>query len=397
MRTLVTGGAGFIGSNLVDALIGPWRRRARRRRPVEWSPGKPRGGDRARGRRSSRRTSATAGAVAAAFDRHRPELVFHLAAQIDVRRSVEDPAYDLGLNVGGTINLLEAARRSGNASRFVFASTGGAIYGEGADRELPLRRGRGAPPRRTVRPEQAGCRGLPEPLQRPPRPVDHGRPAPRQRLRAAAGPARARPAWSRSSRARCSTAAPHACSATVARPATTSTSATSYRPSSPRRTAMPPARYNVGTGVETDVLELGAIIAGLCGTTFEPEMAPARAGEVQRIAIDSCARPRGARLAGRIHPGSGARGDRVRRFARRRARRRSARPSAGGSRTGTRRSPGGSGSERFSEASRRWRSIRASGSSVSSSAYWSAAASTSRESWLPGMFSTKLTTAIPSA
>ena len=61
-------------------------------------------------------------------------MVFHLAAQIDVRRAVEDPGFDATVNVIGTLNVLEAARRCG-ARRFVLASTGGAIYGE-AD-ELP--------------------------------------------------------------------------------------------------------------------------------------------------------------------------------------------------------------------------------------------------------------------
>ena len=67
-----------------------------------------------------------------------PGGVFHLAAQIDVRKSVADPAFDASINVGGTANLLEAARRSG-ARRFVFVSTGGAIYGEGEGQALPLR------------------------------------------------------------------------------------------------------------------------------------------------------------------------------------------------------------------------------------------------------------------
>ena len=68
-----------------------------------------------------------------------PESVFHLAAQIDVRRSMSDPAFDARLNVVGTVNALEAATRAG-ASKFVFTSTGGAIYGEGAERtdELPF-------------------------------------------------------------------------------------------------------------------------------------------------------------------------------------------------------------------------------------------------------------------
>ena len=59
----------------------------------------------------------------------RPEAVFHLAAQIDVRRAVEDPAYDAAVNVGGTAVMLEAARAAGTR-RFLLASTGGAIYGD---------------------------------------------------------------------------------------------------------------------------------------------------------------------------------------------------------------------------------------------------------------------------
>ena len=72
-----------------------------------------------------------------AFASYQPQQVFHLAAQIDVRVSVSDPAFDLGVNVGGTINLLNAAVESG-CRRFHFASTGGAIYGEGDGRDLPL-------------------------------------------------------------------------------------------------------------------------------------------------------------------------------------------------------------------------------------------------------------------
>src|SRR5215208_2176556 len=66
-----------------------------------------------------------------------PQIVFHLAAQIDFRRSIEDPAFDAAINVGGTANLLEAMR-SGGSSRIVFVSTGGAIYGEGEGQQLPL-------------------------------------------------------------------------------------------------------------------------------------------------------------------------------------------------------------------------------------------------------------------
>jgi UDP-glucose 4-epimerase len=64
------------------------------------------------------------------IDRVRPQVVFHLAAQIDVRKSTADPAWDAGINVLGTINLLQASLEA-RVDRFVNTSTGGAIYGEG--------------------------------------------------------------------------------------------------------------------------------------------------------------------------------------------------------------------------------------------------------------------------
>jgi UDP-glucose 4-epimerase len=117
MRSLVTGGAGFIGSHVVDALV------ARGDQVTVLD-------DLSTGRRENlnpaaehREASIVDGVDAAGFD-----LIFHLAAQVDVRRSVADPAFDLGVNVGGTLNVLAAARDAG--ARVVFASTGGAIYGE---------------------------------------------------------------------------------------------------------------------------------------------------------------------------------------------------------------------------------------------------------------------------
>ena len=82
---------------------------------------------------------ADAQAVLEAIEGFEPESVFHLAAQIDVRRSIADPGFDAHLNVVGTVNVLEAAARAG-ASRLLFTSTGGAIYGEGEERpeELPF-------------------------------------------------------------------------------------------------------------------------------------------------------------------------------------------------------------------------------------------------------------------
>ena len=121
MRAIVTGGAGFIGSHVVDALV------ARgdevyvldnlshgRRENV------PEGARLVEG--DVRRDTADV------FAEARPDACFHLAAQADVRVSVEDPVYDAQVNVLGTLAVLEAARHHG--TKVVFASTGGAIYGE---------------------------------------------------------------------------------------------------------------------------------------------------------------------------------------------------------------------------------------------------------------------------
>jgi UDP-glucose 4-epimerase len=123
-RALVTGGAGFIGSHVVDIYL-------------------------ANGYEvtvvdnfaSGKRENVPAGATLRALDIASPEaaalvregrfdVISHLAAQIDVRKSVENPAYDAAVNIGGSLNLLEAVRQSGYKTRFIFSSTGGAIYGD---------------------------------------------------------------------------------------------------------------------------------------------------------------------------------------------------------------------------------------------------------------------------
>jgi UDP-glucose 4-epimerase len=128
MHALVTGGAGFIGSNLVDALL-------ERGDTVAVLDNLATGreenlaGALERGARLRRVDIRDTGAVLRAFEAEEPEVVFHLAAQVDVRKSLEDPVFDAAVNVGGTIALLEAARATG-VRRFVNTSTGGAIYGE---------------------------------------------------------------------------------------------------------------------------------------------------------------------------------------------------------------------------------------------------------------------------
>jgi UDP-glucose 4-epimerase len=122
-RALVTGGAGFIGSHLVDALLA-------RGDEVSVVDHLSRGHEAnlAREARLFKADVRDVPAMLEAFAAVRPEVVFHLAAQIDVRRSVEDPALDAHVNVGGTAAILEAARASG-ARRVVLASTAG-VYGD---------------------------------------------------------------------------------------------------------------------------------------------------------------------------------------------------------------------------------------------------------------------------
>ena len=133
MKALVTGGAGFIGSNLVDALLA----RGDEVTVVD---------DLSTGRRENLEQALANGAALEEVDirdadavgdvvgRAKPDVIFHLAAQIDVRKSVADPAWDARINVEGTANVLGAAQKHG-VPRLVNTSTGGAIYGEG--RQLP--------------------------------------------------------------------------------------------------------------------------------------------------------------------------------------------------------------------------------------------------------------------
>jgi UDP-glucose 4-epimerase len=125
---LVTGGAGFIGSHLVDALLERGQRVAVL---DDLSTGRWENlaGALNRGARFHPASVTDAAAVARVFAAERPDTVFHLAAQIDVRHAVTDPARDATVNLIGTVTMLEAARSHG-VRRFVLASTGGAIYGD---------------------------------------------------------------------------------------------------------------------------------------------------------------------------------------------------------------------------------------------------------------------------
>lgn len=123
-RALVSGGAGFIGSHVTELLLS-------RGYQVDILDNLS----------SGKRENVAAGATLHEADIGSPEaaavirggaydVLCHLAAQIDVRKSVNDPMHDATINIVGTLNLLEAVRASGHATRVVFSSTGGAIYGD---------------------------------------------------------------------------------------------------------------------------------------------------------------------------------------------------------------------------------------------------------------------------
>jgi UDP-glucose 4-epimerase len=121
VRVLVTGGAGFVGSNLVDALVARGDEVHILDSLVTGSRANV--SDQAILHEGDIRTDA-----ADAFAEARPEVCFHLAAQADVGTSVERPDHDADVNVIGTVRVLEAARAHG--TQVIFSSTGGAIYGE---------------------------------------------------------------------------------------------------------------------------------------------------------------------------------------------------------------------------------------------------------------------------
>ncbi len=124
MRILVTGGAGFIGSNLVDALLD----RGHAVTVID---------DLSSGRREHVpeqanliREDIRSPRLKDVFRDVQPEVVFHLAAQINVQNSLNDPCADADINVAGSLNLIELSRRF-NVKKFIFSSTGGAMYGDG--------------------------------------------------------------------------------------------------------------------------------------------------------------------------------------------------------------------------------------------------------------------------
>jgi UDP-glucose 4-epimerase len=284
MKALVTGGAGFIGSNLVDALIA----RGDAVTVVD---------NLSTGRRGNLDGALAAGAELAVLDIRDaetlaehvtaapPEVVFHLAAQIDVRKSLADPAFDASINVGGTANLLDAMRAAGS-SRLVFVSTGGAIYGEGEGKQLPL--GEDAP----IEPFSAygqskfaaeGYLGLYERL--------YGLTGVSLRLGNVYGP-RQDPLGEAGviaifcGKLRAGERPTVFGDGTQTRDYIYVGDVVAAALAAGESDATGP--INVGSGIETDVLTLAGQLAQIDGSeSFEPELAPPRAGEVQRISLDA--------------------------------------------------------------------------------------------------------------
>jgi UDP-glucose 4-epimerase len=281
-RILITGGAGFIGSTVADLFLA-----------AGWEVAVL--DDLSSGRRENVPAGARfypcdvrSAAAAEAILAERPQVLCHHAAQIDVRRSMADPRHDLDVNLGGLLNLMQAAVRARSLEQVLFASSGGAMYGE-TDR-------------------------IPTPEDEPPRPVSHygaaktaselylgvfqaahGIPYAALRYGNVYGPRQD----------------PHGEAGVVAifcgrllegRPCTIYGDGTQTRDyvfvedvaranlaAAERRFA---GALNVGTGIETDVNALHAHLARAAGSSAPPEHGPARPGEQRRSCIDPAAASR---------------------------------------------------------------------------------------------------------
>jgi UDP-glucose 4-epimerase len=280
MRTIVTGGSGFIGSNLVDALLG----RGDEVTVVD---------DLSTGRRENLSEAMRNGAELVEMDIRdqaalvelaesvRPEAIFHFAAQIDVRRSAADPRLDSEINVGGTINVLEAARRTG--ARVVNSSTGGAIYGEG--RIIPAPEDHPVAPEAPYGQSKFAAEGYVELFRRL-----HGVSGVSLRYGNVFGPRQDPLGEAGVIAIFCGKlleggtptvfgdglqTRDYVFVGDVVRANLLAAESDAF------------GAFNVGTGVQTSVLDLVEALKPEADGGFEPEMAPPRPGEVQHIALDA--------------------------------------------------------------------------------------------------------------
>jgi UDP-glucose 4-epimerase len=279
VKAVVTGGAGFIGSTLVDALV----ERGDEVVVVD---------DLSTGRRVNLEQALAGGArlveadirdrdaLSDLFEEVGPEVAFHFAAQIDVRKSVADTPLDAMINVVGTINLLEAALKVG--ARVVNSSTGGAIYGEA--KLIPAPEDHPAEPEAPYGQSKWCAEGYLELYRRL-----HGLSTislrygnvygPRQDPLGEAGviaifcgrllEGQKPVVFGDGKQTRDYVYVGDVVAANLAAAASAAT-----------------GPFNVGTGRETSVLDLVEALGKIAGREFEPEFAPERPGEVQHIALD---------------------------------------------------------------------------------------------------------------
>ena len=274
MRILVTGGAGFIGSHVADALV------ARGDEVVvadDLSSGRE---GRLDPRVQLQKVSVTdPRALAAVMEGSGAELVCHLAAQIDVRASVDSPADDAQVNVVGTVNVLEAARQVG--ARVLFASSGGALYG----RDAPI------PSREDVLPLPESPYGIAKycaecyiGLYNRLHETSHSV----LRLANVYGPRQDPAGEAGVITIFCASALRSARPTIYGDGAQTrdyvyvGDVVAAFLAAADRGR---PGTWNIGTGLEVSVLDLVEIIAGIAGRALEPEFAPARRGELARSAL----------------------------------------------------------------------------------------------------------------
>ena len=277
-RILVTGGAGFIGSHVVDALIV---------RGVDvlvvddLSSGKTQNvNERASFVETDIRELGTLSGVAATFE---PTGVCHLAAQASVTASVRDPSFDMAVNVQGTLNVLEVARA--RQAPVVFASTGGALYGDGAP--IPTNESFAVEPLSPYGASKlageayvttwARLYAVPNVILRlgnvyGPRQNAHGEAGVVAIFSELLKEAKTPTVFGDGTQTRDYIHVGDVARAFVA-----------------ALEAQGTGVFNVGTGVETDVLQLLSHLQGAAGTTVDPEFEALRPGELRRSALDASA------------------------------------------------------------------------------------------------------------
>jgi UDP-glucose 4-epimerase len=279
MQAVVTGGAGFIGSNLVDALM----ERGDEVVIVDnLSTGKRENVEQAlaNGARLVEADIRDREALTDLFEEVKPDVVFHLAAQIDVRKSVADTPLDATINIVGTINVLEAALKVG--ARVVNSSTGGAIYGEG--KIIPAPEDHPAKPEAPYGQSKFAAEGYLELYRRL-----HGLSTLSLRYGNVYGP-RQDPLGEAGVIAIFCGKLIEGQKPTVFGNGLQTRDyvyvgdvvAANLRAAESQATGP----FNVGTGRQTSVLDIVDALRKFADGDFEPEMAPERPGEVQHIALD---------------------------------------------------------------------------------------------------------------